>query len=218
MISQQPFIIAPCLLPKPTMCIIWTRKYILCGCIWDIKSEICPKNHFCWSPRMIQLQDSLHTCKECWLRGDKRITEGDVIENANRKGQGQENDKSGHEISSNIDANDNRAGQIETNSGNADDESESSSAPSSRPQTPTLNFEPDSSPDIDSVPEFLLAAEYNYDLSRVCDPVNLASIRRNYRARRGRTDWYLLEGKHAAVLLFFVLFSFSLFCLLIRWY
>lgn len=60
-----------------------------------------------------------------------------------------------------------------------------------RPETPRV----DPSADLDPVPNLWLEDEYHCQLSRVCDVVKLSSVRRDYRARRGRTDWYLLEGE-----------------------
>ena len=60
-----------------------------------------------------------------------------------------------------------------------------------RPETPRVDW----TVDTEHVPDSWLESSYNCDVARRCKPVPLSSIRRNYRARRGRTDWYLLEGE-----------------------
>lgn len=143
------------------MCIFWTRKYTLCGCIWDTECFICPKDLYCWGRRIIQLQDTLHTCKECWRRGDKRI-------------------------------------YPEHTSSSSSSSQELLIPP--RPLTPPFNFNLDPDPatsdvELHPAPAFLLSSQYNCDLSRVCDAVDMRAMKRDYRARRRRTDWYLLEGE-----------------------
>lgn len=68
-----------------------------------------------------------------------------------------------------------------------------SSKSSSRPSTPVRDRDPNLDPG--NIPPWLLSIEQNCDLRRVCDPVSISSISRNYGAPRRRTDWYTLEGK-----------------------
>lgn len=76
-------------------------------------------------------------------------------------------------------------------SGVGGEDSQAAECGSLRPGTPKL----DRSLGLDPVPKLWLEDEYHCDLSRVCDVVALSAVRRDYRARRGRTDWYRLEGE-----------------------
>lgn len=60
-----------------------------------------------------------------------------------------------------------------------------------RPETPRVDW----TVDPEHVPDSWLESNYNCDVAKRSKPVPLSSIRRDYRARRGRTDWYLLEGE-----------------------
>ncbi|KAJ6110182.1 hypothetical protein N7486_002417 [Penicillium sp. IBT 16267x] len=57
------------------MCITWTRKYTLCGCIWVEEDILCAVDQICLGRRMVILYSHLQTCKECWKSGDKRVNE-----------------------------------------------------------------------------------------------------------------------------------------------
>ncbi|KAJ5523350.1 hypothetical protein N7513_012894 [Penicillium frequentans] len=57
------------------MCVTWTRKYPLCGCIWVEEDIFCEADQICLGRRMVIRYSHLQTCKECWKSGDKRINE-----------------------------------------------------------------------------------------------------------------------------------------------
>ena len=59
----------------------------------------------------------------------------------------------------------------------------------SRPVTPELEA------DSEKMPRWLFRAEVMGDATRACEPVKPEQIWKDYRARRGRTDWYMVEGK-----------------------
>ncbi|KAJ5628784.1 hypothetical protein N7490_011012 [Penicillium lividum] len=57
------------------MCITWTRKYTLCGCILVEEDILCEEDQICFGRRMVIIYSHLQTCKECWKSGDKRVNE-----------------------------------------------------------------------------------------------------------------------------------------------
>lgn len=56
-----------------SMCLIWTVKYNICGCICERESIYCASHQYCWGPRAIIFHSNLQTCAECWKNGDKRV-------------------------------------------------------------------------------------------------------------------------------------------------
>jgi hypothetical protein len=126
---------------------------------------------------MVVLETHTATCAECWARGDKRVSEEAAYDNTdgyrqqfNRKGLNRASDTS----------TDDSDGSFEVDANYV--EAEEFPLPnSSRPATPCLYAEINS----ELCP---IADDNEFDLSRVCDPVNLASIWREYRARRQVTQ------------------------------
>ncbi|CAG8889800.1 unnamed protein product [Penicillium egyptiacum] len=157
------------------MCIYWTCKYTLCGCIWDMDPSKCQDKRLCWAPRMITLESHTATCADCWARGDKRVYEPQTCDEADRDGEAPE--------MATLDCDSDPA---ETDNISDDDEdylsAEESVSPStySRPVTPQLYYEIHS-------PSCPVSEDNHFDLTRTCDPVDLASMGRDYRARRHRT-------------------------------
>ncbi|CAI7638299.1 unnamed protein product [Penicillium glandicola] len=164
------------------MCIYWICKYTLCGCIWDMDPSKCLDKRLCWGPRMITLESHTATCGDCWARGDKRVYEQQTYDRADRDGEA-----SGETT---LDCENDRDG-----TGNSSDDEEDyfsaeefmSPSQYSRPVTPQLYYEIHSA----SCP---VSEDNDFDLTRTCDPVGLASMGRDYRARRHTsTDEYLDE-------------------------
>lgn len=167
------------------MCLIWTQKYLLCGCIWNIRDLYCKPTEICWGARMVVINCHLQTCKECWRSGDKRIdqevanlmSQQKEAEQRRKKSLPEEEEESFHcEVDSNYDS-------------NAEEDFEALHP--SRPTTPELDLDPQ------KLPQWLFGAEVMGDATRACEPVKLEKIWKNYRARREKTDWYLVEGKSA---------------------
>ncbi|KAJ5824549.1 hypothetical protein N7447_006889 [Penicillium robsamsonii] len=156
------------------MCIHWTCKYTLCGCIWDMDPSKCQDKRLCWGPRMITLESHTATCGDCWVRGDKRVYEQETCEEAG--GDREASKRATLDCESEADTSDN----------SSDDEDYFSAdvplSPSSysRPATPQLYYEQHSA--LCPVSE-----DNDFDLTRTCDPVDLASMGRDYRARRYKT-------------------------------
>lgn len=224
------------------MCLVWTVKYNICGCICEKESIYCTPYQFCWGPRVIIFHSNLQTCEDCWQRGDKRVNEGlakilnrladeERQENRRRDEQSRskhrtkddsattEADENCSEASSrredsegaqaeredadfdteqNIQNNMYGAESEKSRNGDAGigghkDHQSQTLRLSSRPNTPVRDIDRDFDPDY--TPPWLLSIEQNCDLTRVCDPVRVSSISRNYRAPPRRTDWYALEGK-----------------------
>ncbi|KGO73820.1 hypothetical protein PITC_035360 [Penicillium italicum] len=123
---------------------------------------------------MITLESHTSTCADCWARGDKRVYEPLTCDNADSDGEASktatsnyESDTDGSDISSDDDE-------------YFPAEELLSPSPYSRPATPQLYYEVHS--------EFCPVSEDNeFDLTRACDPVDLASMGRDYRARRHKT-------------------------------
>lgn len=151
------------------MCIFWTCKYTLCGCIWDMDPSRCLDKRLCWGPRMITLESVSATCGDCWVRGDKRVSKGS--DNA---------DQGGSAANSTIPACVREKDGSEKGSYEGEEyfqaEEYISPLPSSRPPTPQLYYEIRSA--LCPVEE-----DNDFDLTRACDPVDVASIGRDYRAR-----------------------------------
>lgn len=53
------------------MCLVWTVKYKLCGCICERESIYCSNYQYCWGARVVIFHSNLQTCKDCWSKGDK---------------------------------------------------------------------------------------------------------------------------------------------------
>ncbi|KGO39651.1 hypothetical protein PEX2_046760 [Penicillium expansum] len=156
------------------MCIYWTCKYTLCGCIWDMDPSKCPNKRFCWGPRMITLESNTATCADCWARGDKRVYERQTSDKADKDAEASKTTTSNCE--SDADGSDNSSDDDEYFLA----EEFLSPYPCSRPATPQLYFEVHS--------ELCPVSEDNeFDLTRACHPIDPASMGRDYRARRHKT-------------------------------
>jgi hypothetical protein len=168
------------------MCLIWTQKYHLCGCIWNTQDLYCnPETESCWGARILIINCHLQTCKECWRSGDKRINP----ELANLLAQ---QDIERHRIQQDLE--DQNAFQYEDDQieyANTEEEEFEVLHPS-RPTTPELDLNPE------QMPRWLFGTEVMGDASRACEPVKLEKIWRDYRARRGKTDWYMTEGESSS--------------------
>jgi hypothetical protein len=119
---------------------------------------------------MVTLESHTATCAECWARGDKRVSEEETCDNADK-----EDPYCAGDI--NTDCSDDSCEIDETYF-----EAEEFPLPNpSRPTTPYLYA--------DILSELCPIEDDNeFDLSRVCDPVNLASFGKDYRARRQGTQ------------------------------
>ncbi|KAJ5365164.1 hypothetical protein N7517_008050 [Penicillium concentricum] len=155
------------------MCIYWTCKYTLCGCIWDMDPSKCRDKRLCWGRRMITLESHTATCGDCWARGDKRVYEQQACD----EGDGHGEVSKGAILDCESDAD---------GSANTSDDEDYFSAdeflapsPYSRPATPPLYYEQHSA-------MYPVSEDNDFDLTRACDPVDLASMGRDYRARRHR--------------------------------
>ncbi|KAJ5103058.1 hypothetical protein N7532_003587 [Penicillium argentinense] len=64
------------------MCVLWVRKYTVCGCIREVTTTACPpeKANKCKGNRMVFLKDQTEACSGCWKRGDKRKFNDDEFE------------------------------------------------------------------------------------------------------------------------------------------
>ncbi|KAJ5502967.1 hypothetical protein N7463_005841 [Penicillium fimorum] len=123
---------------------------------------------------MITLESHTATCGDCWARGDKRVYEQQTCEEAG--GDGEASKRVKLDCESDADRSDNSSDDEDYFSA---DESLSPS-PYSRPATPQLYYEQHF--ELRSVSE-----DNDFDLTRICDTVDLASIGRDYRARRHKT-------------------------------
>lgn len=209
------------------MCLVWTVKYNICGCICERESIYCSEYQYCWGARVVIFQANLQTCKDCWSKGDKRVNEsrnlhssdepesekheGNIVPmirtERNRRGYGFRISRGiGEDAESateQIMRTTNKHGCELPGSqhrGHNEDGRCSSPNPASRPNTPVRSLALDLDPDYR--PQWLLSIEQNCDLTRVCDPVKTPSIPNGRRAPRTRTDWYSLEGKSLNILLF----------------
>ena len=132
----------------------------------------CRDKRLCWGPRMITLESHSATCADCWARGNKRIYEPQTCDKADKEGEATGTAKS--DCESGVDG---------SKKGSGDDrdyfpaEEFLSPSPYSRPGTPQLYYELHSA----CCP---VSEDNDFDLTRTCDPVDLASMRRDYRARR----------------------------------
>jgi hypothetical protein len=117
---------------------------------------------------------------DCWKRGDKRLAKERERHRADRREQKRITSKDGK-----LHYKDRTRGKKEQDKG------EEPVLPISpkRPATPHLNM--DLVPDW--VHRWLLSEENNFDCSRVCDPVKLESIGKDYRAVYASTGWYAVE-------------------------
>lgn len=124
---------------------------------------------------MITLESHTATCADCWARGDKRVYELETYDEANRDVEASRTGT--FDCESNADGSQN----------SSDDDEDYFSAeeflspsPYLRPATPQLYYEVHS--------ELCPVSEDNeFDLTRTCDRVDLASMGRDYRARRHKT-------------------------------
>jgi hypothetical protein len=118
-------------------------------------------------------------CADCWKRGDRRLA-NEERHRADRREQKRINAKDGKL-------------HFRTRGKNEQDKGEELALPiSPKPlATPHLNKDLDR----DRVHRWLLSEENNFDCSRVCDPVKLGSMGKDYRAARVSTDWYAVEGE-----------------------
>ncbi|KAJ5170786.1 uncharacterized protein N7500_003569 [Penicillium coprophilum] len=146
----------------------------MCGCIWDRNPSKCRDKQLCWGPRMVALESHTATCGDCWTRGDKRVYERQEYHESDKDREDSKKAISDCESQSN-------------GSDNISDDEDYFSAdeflslsPYSRPATPQLYYEQNST--ICPVSE-----DNDFDLTRTCDPVDLASMGRDYRARRHKT-------------------------------
>ncbi|KAJ5151160.1 uncharacterized protein N7482_010412 [Penicillium canariense] len=174
------------------MCVIWTQKYHICGCIWTVRDLYCRPDELCWGARMVIIHSHLQTCKECWKSGDKRVNDDIVKFLAQHAETERRRIEQLDELIAKEESEDVEAEQVyqDKNDRNPDlDAGEEDFAANhpSRPITPDLNLDPE------QMPRWLFAAESLGDATRSCDPVKPGSIWKDYRARRGKTDWYMLE-------------------------
>jgi hypothetical protein len=121
---------------------------------------------------MITLESHAATCAECWARGDKRLREEKTCDNTDYR-ENYNREESSCASKTNTDQSD-VSSTVEENYVEA---AEFPLSNCSRPATPFLYAEIYS----ELCP---IAEDNNFDLSRVCDPVSLASMWRNCRARR----------------------------------
>lgn len=149
----------------------------------------CQDKRLCWGPRMITLESHTATCADCWARGDKRVYEPPTCEKTDR-------DEEDPEMAT-LDFEPNAA---ESDNISDDDEeyfsAEESLSPSpcSRPATPQLYYEV-------HPPWCPVSEDNDFDLTRACDPVDLTSVGRDYRARRHKTTTleYLSDSEDSFV-------------------
>lgn len=160
------------------MCVIITQKYHICGCICNIQDLYCKPTETCWGARMIIISCHLQTCKECWRSGDKRVnqevaalSQRDEVDRRRRTQEPEQHFATAENVE-------------EEEPSHEDFEA----LHPSRPTTPELDLNPQ------QIPRWLFGAEVMADVSRACEPVQLEKIWKNYRARRQKTDWYLVEG------------------------
>ncbi|OQE02799.1 hypothetical protein PENVUL_c038G08485 [Penicillium vulpinum] len=138
---------------------------------------------------MITLESHTATCGDCWARGDKRVFEQQTCDEADTDGEASEMVMSGCESSTDesVDSSDDEEGYFSA-------EEFLSPSSYSRPATPQLYYEQHSG--LCPVSE-----DNDFDLTRTCDPVDLASMGKDYRARRYKTSsfQYLSDGTESFV-------------------
>lgn len=189
------------------MCIIWTQNYHLCGCIWNIQDICCEPDELCWGARMLVIHCYLQTCKGCWANGDKRVDEEVASLLAEKEAEKSHRQQRLQEYyaadaASSVQEQGLTRGEDESNSDPESDEEFEDLHPS-RPITPELELNQE------EMPRWLFGAEVMGDATRACEPVKPEQIWKDYRARRARTDWYMVEGKflrNPLVLTSYVLF------------
>jgi hypothetical protein len=121
---------------------------------------------------MITLESHTATCADCWARGDKRVYGQPTCDKADRDGEAPDMATLDCELNA-----------AESDNISDDDEdyfsAEESLSPStySRPATPQLYYEV-------HPPWCPVSEDNDFDLTRACDPVDIASVGRDYRARR----------------------------------
>lgn len=130
---------------------------------------------------MIVINCHLQTCKECWRSGDKRVNLEEAALLAQRRETDQHcrADESAEYLA---------ATEMAEEEGLSQDEDDFNVMHPSRPTTPELDLDPE------QMPRWLFGEEV-IDVTRACEPVKPEKIWKNYRARREKTDWYLVEGK-----------------------
>ncbi|CAI7591519.1 unnamed protein product [Penicillium crustosum] len=138
---------------------------------------------------MITLESHTAICADCWARGDMRVYEPQTYDGANRDG----------EVSKTVTLD--CESDAERSDNSSDDDEDYFSAeefPSSpaypRPATPQLYYEVH----LELCP---VSEDNEFDLTRACDPVDLASMGRDYRARRHKTtaSQYSSDGTNSFV-------------------
>lgn len=169
------------------MCVIWTQKYHLCGCIWTIQDLYCTETEPCWGARMLIINCHLQTCKECWRSGDKRVNQevANLLAEHNEK----KVQRRRREQEQELEQRDLFQYEDDHSEASNTDEEDFEALHPSRPTTPELDLDPE------QMPRWLFGTEVMGDASRACEPVKLEKIWRDYRARRGKTDWYMIEGE-----------------------
>jgi hypothetical protein len=150
---------------------------------------------------MLVINCHLQTCKECWRSGDKRVNQevADLLAQQEQHRRGQEAEPEQREL---FQYEDDRTEDPNTGT---DEEEDFEALHPSRPTTPELDLNPK------QMPRWLFGTEVMGDASRACEPVKMEKIWRDYRARRGKTDWYMIEGE------FQLLIFFCSFCVSIQW-
>lgn len=133
---------------------------------------------------MLIINCPLQTCKECWRSGDKRVTQevADLLAQQGQRRREQEPKPEWQGLFQYY------GDQIEDANTNTNEEDFEALHPS-RPTTPELDLNPE------QMPGWLFGTEVMGDASRACEPVELEKIWRDYRARRRKTDWYMIEGE-----------------------
>ncbi|OKP10944.1 hypothetical protein PENSUB_3764 [Penicillium subrubescens] len=167
------------------MCVILTQKYHICGCIWTIQDLYCTGTESCWGARILVINCPLQTCKECWRAGDKRVNQevADLLAQQEQHRREKEQDQQERDQR---DLFQYKNSQIENPKTDTDEEDFEALHPS-RPTTPELDLNPK------QMPRWLVGTEVMGDASRACEPVKQGKIWRDCRARREKTDWYLIE-------------------------
>ncbi|KAJ5888698.1 hypothetical protein N7495_008739 [Penicillium taxi] len=162
------------------MCLSWTRNYE-CGCIWDLDTDYCPEDDYCWGRRMIMLKYN-KKCRDCRRSWSERLSD-----NAQRtercsveRQQHRENENcTTADTGSRMAESD---GDSETDSSDEDDSGDNDEDGEEDEEEAVHN------------PAMYFDADDNCDLTRACDPVEFSSMWKDYRADRKRMDWYMLEG------------------------
>jgi hypothetical protein len=142
---------------------------------------------------MLVIHCYLQTCKECWKNDDKRVDEevaSLLTQDEAEKRRRQQRLQEYHAADAAYSTQEHELTQDEDDSNSdPDSDEEFEDLHPSRPTTPELE------PNPEKMPRWLFRAELMGDATRACEPVKPEQIWKDYRARRGRTDWYMVEGK-----------------------